>query len=272
MASSVEQQRESGGNSRRRQWRCDQRRVNLPTVKRKLLLIFAVVMPLGLFLAARQAASWRPQRISAAEFNSRLVPVPSYRGEGNNAPIWWQRLEKVARSKGWELEAVSPDQRRMLVSASAPNFCYHAAVLDSKGAVVARLPSRPAKAFCGEWDGSQFSPNGTLVSFSQFEVSATQVFDARTGQHLWSGEQSGEAVYFSPDGRFAALKRKGDLWLLDARNGAGLRKLQVPAPYDLRDWGFSSDGYSYVAKSFDTPASRPANKTSTARFWKWRLR
>ena len=181
-------------------------------------------------MAAREAATWRPQRISAAEFDLRLTPLPTYRGEENIAPLWWRRLAKVARSKGWQLEAVSLDHRRMLVSGSAPNFCYTAAVLDSNGRLTARLPSRPAKEFCREWDKAQFSPDSTLVSFSQFEVSPTQVFEARTGQFLWKGMKWGEKVCFSPDGRFAALSdSKGDLQLRNARDGVRIRKLPRPA-------------------------------------------
>lgn len=275
MASSVEQQRESGGNSRRRQWRCDQRRVNLPTVKRKLLLIFAVVVPLGLFLTAREAASWLPQRITSAAFDLPITPLPEYRRNEEIAPLWWRQLAKVARSKGWQLEAVSPDHRRMLVQSSARNLYYIGAVLDSDGRLIARLPLRPTKIGWSQWEQPKFSPDGTLVSFSQFQVSPTQVFDARTGRRLWMCQYWEDDVRFSADGRLAASVGRNGFWLLDARSGIKIRKLALPPPLPFKDgveaWGFTRDGDFIVLEGLNT-SSTPFGTTRTSQFWSWRLR
>ena len=212
---------------------------------RKLLLALAVFVPLALFIVARQAASWRLQPITQAEFQARLAPQPPYvdfdsdgQGKAPALTTAQRQLKQRANAKGWQPRSLSSDGKLLLAEKEATESV---AILKAVDASVAVKLQTKKNARPGEMSAGEFSSDGRLVAFSRFEISATQVFDAQTGQRLWEGEYWGEKFVFSPDGKLAALPDVNQTMLTvrDARSGRELKRL--PTRNFTENWGFSRD-------------------------------
>lgn len=254
-------------------------------MKKKLTWLALIIVSLGVFVAARQLATWRPQTISHAEFveragtqptakpvakptvnpNSLPAPQPQSVSESEFAaraavtpqkPVdFWsknlsasaKRLKRLAKSQKLEAHSLSPDGRLLLAASNEIALCHATILSANDGHIVARL-AQPRPDYCDE-GGAQWTRDSGLVAFSQFEVSATQVFDARTGAHLWGGDYWGETFRFSPDNQFAALTDVNGRFLSvrEIRSGRELKRLPLKKAF-TDNWNFSRDSNYLVAE------------------------
>ena len=220
-------------------------------MKRKLMWLLLIVVPLSIFLAARDLASWRPQTISAADFQNRLylglpnteVPAPS--GELQSA--FKKRLALLAKSKGWEALSFSPDKKQLLVRRGQMKNSQGAILSASDGRVLARLRS-PNPDYFEEGFLVQWSPDSRLMAAISFGAATIQIFDAQSGAYLWKRQSfsiTGDFV-FSPDGQFAASPlANGDfVSVCEARSGREIKRLREYA----NNWNFSRDSNYLLAE------------------------
>ena len=206
----------------------------------RIWLALAVFIPLALFIAARQAASWRLQTINKTEFQTRLAPQPTYLDFDDSSGLTpaQKQLKRRANAQGWQVRSLAPNEKLALAENEASSAV---AILNANDASVAvKLETKQLNS-SGGMSAGEFSSDGSLVAFSRFEVSATQIFNVQTGKLLWQGEYWAEKFAFSPNGKFAALPDVNQTMLTvrDARSGRELKRL--PTPNFTENWGFSRD-------------------------------
>ncbi len=216
-------------------------------MKRHPFFFALAIIPIGLFFAARQAASWRPVAITKAEFDEQLQLEPNFLFFAEESKSLLSasqlKLKQLAVSKGWFPRALSLDGKQMLAEGKT---CAQAAILNTIDAsVIAKMTVPPASA-CKYWGGPQFSSDGRWVMFSQ-DGTATHLFDARSGQYLWSsaGNNIGR---FAPDCDSVAFTdwKTNGIEVRDVATGRQLRRLTFASVQHR--WNFSRDGnYLLVA-------------------------
>ena len=240
----------------------------ISVMKRRKVAAFAIVPLIGLFLWAREAASWRPKTLIADEFYHRMLPPPTVTFYMSNLKAWetdltpqQRRMARDERIKGWEIQAFSPNNQL----AFAGNKTTKAvAILDAHtGKVRTKLPFQTSdlcfdpESFVG---GAQFSPDGRTFSLSEIPGEVTRVFDTQTGKLLWQGDLLSAEFRFSPDGQWSAIEGhyRKVISIRETRTGREVRQLMTETY--RQNWNFSLDGNSMLAE------------TEMDKFQQWRLR
>ena len=204
--------------------------------QRKWRLIFAVIPLVALFLWAREAASWRPIAISEKEFRARatiLISAREWRDpeQDGHAVLTPQqkRLKKKLRDQGWQAHALSPDKTRLLAEnlASGDAAIFH----PSDGRALRIIPATK-KLGGGSWLWWGWSSDGKIVWFARGEDQPIELFDARTGEHLWNCEWLNTAWTCSPDGQVFADQQDDAISVWEAKTGRLLKKFNFPNATD----------------------------------------
>ncbi|MBW3637389.1 MAG: hypothetical protein KY445_13150 [Armatimonadetes bacterium] len=222
-------------------------------MKRKLLLSLAVALPLALFLAAREAASWRPQLIGKTTASHKVQISPNGLWaclmDGEGSEIWdlqtWQRV----RGKFYGFQDFSPDSRHFAVVIS--NSRGAGALLHTPQVQLFDVASgklvrswRDERHFPDDWLAKgRFSPDGkrfivvTQKTCRQFEVASGKLLSRA---ELGTDEEPLRQAAISPDGRH----------FLESGAGVKLRRVEggdvVLGRLDARGpMGWSPDGQFY---------------------------
>lgn len=235
----------------------------------KALRVVAVVLPLALFLAAREAASWRPQLIGKTTVSHKVQISPNGRWaclmDGEGSEIWdlqtWQRVW----GKSYSFQDFSPDSRHFAVVIS--NSRRQGALLHTPQVQLFDVANgklarswRDEQHFPDDWLAKgRFSPDGkrfivvTQKTCRQFEVASGKLLSRA---ELGTDEEALRQAEISPDGRH----------FLESGAGVKLRRVEggdvVFGRLDARGpMGWSPDGRLY----WDRDA-----KFNNLRLWRFR--
>ncbi len=159
-------------------------------MKRKLLVFLAVALPLALFFAAREAASWRPQLIGKTKGIDRVQISPDGR---------WAALSGYGSTEIWDLQTHRPgikpfgfqcfstDSKSVVVLSSRqqpPDFWFHTPQVQLLNLESGKLEKswRDARNYPNDWPlQARFSLDGkrlvvvTKKTSRQFDVPSGRV-------------------------------------------------------------------------------------------------
>lgn len=213
----------------------------------RILLLLLTIPLLGLFLAAHNAASWRPKTITKQQFAARRAPAVAF--------VDWEEDETLTPAqrainlrlvaKDWQPLVLAPDGKQMLArDLKTENY----ALIRFKDASLIHLLKPRQNSFKGEWLGGQFSSDGRYVEFSCFESTPPQVFDAQSGRWLWSADYWNAKFAFSPDGEFAAHTNAGEDAIVVSETATGREIKRLPYRYNDGALAFSRDSCDLLAE------------------------
>ena len=204
-----------------------------------------VASSLALFFVGREAASWRPQRVSKGEMKAAQWD------ESHHESATKVRLRMVRKRFGIkpsDIVAVSRDGKWMArgqkVPGSRDDFRF-----DLRDTISGKM-CVPIDYDQGQPEEVQFSPCGHFFAI-RFYGSITMLFDTRTGARLWT--RPAMQILFSPDEKMVVCARQvvgrhGDgrvaIWTASARTGNKIRIISAMNRQTLLPIGF--DGPDHI--------------------------
>lgn len=215
--------------------------------RRIVPVTLAIVLLAGVFLVARNAASWRPKTITKQQFAAQRAPIAAF--------VDWQEHETLTPAqrainlrliaKNWQPLVLAPDENQML---ARDLLTENYAIISARDASLIHLLKPRQNSFKGEWLGGQFSSDGRYVEFSQFESTPPQVFDARTGKWLWSADYWNAKFAFSPDGTFSAHTNANEDAILVRETATGREIKRLSYAYNGGALSFSRDSNNLLSE------------------------
>ncbi len=211
-----------------------------------------VALSLALFFVGREAASWRPQRVSIGGLKA-IHWHQNHEVAASRAAL--TRIKRRLKIDSSDIVAVSANGKWMArgskVWGSRDDFLFE--VQDAKtGMLRAKVDYDQ-----GEPDEVGFSPTGRFLAI-RFYNYITMVFDARTGQRLWYGNAT--QLLFSPDEKIVVRARQfssrhgdGGIGFLasDAKTGTKIRVVLPKSPRILLPIWFDGPNHIQFGDSHD---------------------